>query len=60
MLCNFGSNIAIDFNDLKLAKTACKLADMLISNFAIWIPLSCEIDYDEWIPVASEIVIQNI
>jgi hypothetical protein len=60
MLCNFGSNITIDFNDLKLVKTACKFTDMLISNFAIGIPLGCEIDYDEGKPVASEIVIQNV
>lgn len=60
VLGDLGSDITVYINYLKIAVVGGDFVDVLISNLAVWIPLSREVDYHEGEPIARQVVVHQV
>lgn len=60
VLGNGGSNIRVDLDDLYLLKITGEFADVFVCNFAIGVPLGCEVYDEEGEAVAGKVVSKDV
>ena len=60
MLCDFGSNVTINFDDFYCLKWLWEFANVLVCDAAVRIPLSSEIYDKKGKFVACQVVIQQV